>query len=239
VSVLRFDQLAAGRLAPLDLDVGAGEIVILAGDVDDGIGALLTCSLGLAAARHGRALVFDVDVGTADHDVAGRARTRAALGSMLAPLLSNLSVLDNLLVPLAMRSLPEARARVDVQALLVDLGLAGLAVRRPHQLTLRQHRELVLARALLLPVELYLLDDPPLTSRLLGRLPVLADAGAAVVVTSTSERLTSALTTGLTTALSSPPAPSASGTPGRAPSTPPSSRLRVVRLQPAPPEEVA
>jgi ABC-type ATPase involved in cell division len=222
VGLLRFEGCAFGRLAPFSVDVEGGEIVVLAADEDDGVDAALAAALGLVRPRRGGVRAFDVDVEHADHDALRVVRSQAAWASPRAPLLANLSVVDNLLVPLAMRSRPEAEARDDVTALLVVLGLAGLAERRPHELTARQHRELVLARALLLPVPLYLLDDPPWTSRLLGRLPALTAAGAAVVVASTSERLTAslqAMTTQTTTQTTT--------------------RLRVLRLQPAPADEVA
>lgn len=197
MTVLRLQGCAAGRLAPVDLEVAAGDVVLLVGDVDDGIAGLLSCSLGLLAARTGAAWLFDVDVARAEHDTLLALRLRVALASLQAPLLSNMNVRDNLVVPLAMRSQPEARVRADVEVLLGDLELSSTLLRRPHELTPRQHRELLLARALLLPAELYLLDEPPLSSRLLGRLPTLATNGAAIVVTTTSERLTRALSSTL------------------------------------------
>lgn len=195
--MLRLQGCATGRLAPVNVDVATGEVVLLVGDVDDGIAAILPCALGLLAPRAGRALLFDVAVAAADHDTLLRLRLRVALASLQAPLLSNMNVRDNLVVPLAMRSQPEAKVRADVEALLGELELSSTLLRRPHELTPRQHREILLARALLLPVELYLLDEPPLSSRLLGRLPTLAEGGAAVVVTTTSERLTRALSSTL------------------------------------------
>ena len=188
---------AAGRLAPVDLEVAAGDVVLLVGDVDDGIAGLFSCALGLLSPRTGSARLFDVDVARADHDTMLGLRLRVALASLQAPLLSNMNVRDNLVVPLTMRSQPEARVRAEVEALLAELELSSTLLRRPHELTPRQHRELLLARALLLPVELYLLDEPPLSSRLLGRLPALAAGGAALVMTTTSERLTRALSSTL------------------------------------------
>jgi putative spermidine/putrescine transport system ATP-binding protein len=195
--MLRLEGCAAGRLAPVDVDVGAGDVVILLGDVDDGVGGLLSCALGLQAPHSGRALLFDVDATVADHDMLLALRQRVALASLQAPLLSNMNVRDNLVIPLAMRSQPEARVRADVEALLAELELSSTLLRRPHELTPRQHREILLARALLLPVDLYLLDEPPLSSRLLGRLPSLIERGAAVVVTTTAERLVRALSSTL------------------------------------------
>jgi predicted ABC-type transport system involved in lysophospholipase L1 biosynthesis ATPase subunit len=197
VSILRLEGCALGRLAPVDVEVVGGDVVALAGDADDAVGALLLCALGLAPARQGRVSLFDVDVAGGDHDLLLSLRARAALASLQAPLLSNLTVRDNLVVPLAMRSQAEADARNAVDALLAELDLLDTVGKRPHELTARQHRELLLARALLLPVKLYLLDEPPLSSRLLGRLPALAAAGAAVVVTTTSERLLRALSSSL------------------------------------------
>jgi ABC-type transporter Mla maintaining outer membrane lipid asymmetry ATPase subunit MlaF len=190
-------RCAIGRLAAVDVDVEAGDVVVLVGDPDDGVGALLGCALGLAPPREGRVWLFDVEVPGADHDALLALRGRAALSSQLAPLLSNLTVRDNLVVPLAMRSRAEPEARAEVEAMITDLELLETLGRRPHELTVRQHRELLLARALLLPAELYLLDEPPLSSRLLGRLPQLAAAGAAVVVSTTSERLLRALSSSI------------------------------------------
>ncbi|MBM4279867.1 MAG: ATP-binding cassette domain-containing protein [Deltaproteobacteria bacterium] len=197
MSVLTLEGCALGRLAPVDVEVARGDVVALVGDADDAVGALLLCALGLAPARQGRVRLFNIDVIGGDHDLLLSLRGRAALASSQAPLLSNLTVRDNLIVPLAMRSRAEADAHDAVDALLTELELADTLGKRPHELTARQHRELLLARALLLPVELYLLDEPPLSSRLLGRLPALVAAGAAVVLTTTSERLLRGLSSSL------------------------------------------
>jgi ABC-type multidrug transport system ATPase subunit len=192
---LSLQGFCVGRLAPVDVEVVAGEVVVLAGDSDEGVAALLTGALGLVTPVAGRATLFGVDVAIADHDVLLAVRARAALATLHAPLLANLTVRDNLIVPLAMRSIDEQHARVQVEEILVELQLTETLGRRPHELSPRQHRELLLVRSLLLPADLYLWDEPPLSSRLLGRLPALVAAGKTAVLTTTSERLLRSLST--------------------------------------------
>lgn len=142
------------------LHVAPGEIVCVLGPEDTGKSLALRGALGFAPRTAGRSSLFGIDPAEAPHDVLMGARTRAALCSDQAPLLANLSVRDNLLVPLLMRSRPRAEAGAAVERVLDALDIAGFAARRPHELKPRQHRAALLARAVLQPVELLVLDEP-------------------------------------------------------------------------------
>jgi putative ABC transport system ATP-binding protein len=189
MGLLSFTGAVADHHQPVDLVVQPGETIVIVDDDDHETGALLLCALGLAPLRAGRAELFGVDVAEATHDDLRALRMRAALASLQAPLLSNLNARDNLVVPLAMRSVDQSRARADVDAIIAEAGLEAACTRRPHDLLPRHHREFLLARALLLPAELFLLDEPPPSSKLLHRLPALTDAGAAIVITTSSAAL--------------------------------------------------
>lgn len=144
----------------VSLYVAPGEIVCVLGPEDTGKSLAVRGALGFTRRTAGTSSLFGVDPEQAPHDALMAARARAALCSDQAPLLANLSVRDNLLVPLLMRSRPRAEALAAVEHVLERLDIASFATKRPHELKPRVHRAALLARALLQPVDLLVLDEP-------------------------------------------------------------------------------
>ena len=75
-------------------------------------------------------------------------------------LLSNLSLRENLELPLRFRGLPAAEVAARVGAALDRLGLVSVAGLRPHALSASARKHGNLARVLALIPDLILLDDP-------------------------------------------------------------------------------
>jgi molybdate transport system ATP-binding protein len=141
--------------------LAAGELLVVTGANGSGKSTLLRGLLGLAPLTGGRASLFGTAVQDLLHDQWMELRARCAYASATAPLLSNLTLFDNLAVPLFMRSIAESNARADVERMLARFGLSELAARRPPELLGYKHSLALLARALLLPADLLLIDDPP------------------------------------------------------------------------------
>lgn len=178
-----FVQAGMSPVRDVSLSVSAGELCVIAGARGAGKSTLLRGLLGLADLEGGRAELFGKDLSGLSHAEWMPLRSRCAYASWTAPLVSNLTLLDNLTVPLLMRSQPEDTARGQVHAALERFGLSALASTRPHDLLGDAHRLALVARALLIQAELLFIDDPPEHSSVEDALRDAATQGAAVLVT--------------------------------------------------------
>lgn len=183
-----FREPGHGVVEDLSLSVGPGEIVLVTGPSGTGKSLAMRGAAGLAAPLRGRVLLFGADPSRLHHDALMAVRQRTAYASENAPLVANLTVRDNLTTPLLMRGMTWADAKARVDTALERLAIDEHALKRPHELSQVQHRMAILARALVVPADLMILDEP---SRGLddGRndvvvelLRMLASDGAAVLL---------------------------------------------------------
>ncbi len=146
-----YDQ-SAPVLNGLDLQVRQGEFVTLIGRSGCGKTTLLKLAAGLLEAEQGSVTLQG----------APPAASRSAIGVVFqAPtLLEWASVLDNVLLPIALRR-KTAEADLDAaRRLLALMGLAGFEGKRPGSLSGGQQSRVALARALVAAPRLLLLDEP-------------------------------------------------------------------------------
>lgn len=155
-----FREPGHGVVEDLSLTVGPGEIVMVTGPSGTGKSLVMRGAAGLATPFSGRVVVFGRSLASLHHDALMELRQRTAYASENAPLVSNLNVRDNLATPLLLRGMvwTDAKARVDTA--LERLGIAEHATKRPHELSQVQHRLAILARALVVPADLMILDEP-------------------------------------------------------------------------------
>lgn len=187
VDAATFHEPGQGSVGPVDVVVEPGEIVLVVGAAGSGKTVLLRGCLGLAAPKSGAVALFGAPLAGLDHDTLMALRARCALASSAAPLVANQTLFDNIALPLWMRGAPGAA--LVVGELLERLELGDVAARRPDDV-LPRHRDLaLLARALAVPAELYLLDEPPMTPAARGLLRARIDAGAAALITVRHEAL--------------------------------------------------
>lgn len=146
-------SVGAGSLTALDgidLIVASGEFCLLQGPSGSGKTTLLSIIAGLSRPTAGRVLL---------DGAAGRPAAGAVACGFQEPLfVPELTVLENLLLPAVLRRLPVNEARGDL--LLEKFGLSGMFDQFPAALSGGEKRRLTLARALLLPSRLLLLDEP-------------------------------------------------------------------------------
>lgn len=168
-------------LAGLDLDVAAGEVVVLRGANGAGKTTLLRACAGLVPVTDGTALVLGVDL-RADPRVV---RTRVGLLGHGAGLYDELTVAEN--VRFWGRASGAPADRVD--GALDRFGLAGrLADVAASRLSAGQRRRAALAALVVRRPELWLLDEPHAALDAPGRRLVddlvreAAEAGAAVLL---------------------------------------------------------
>ena len=150
------------------------------GDENSGVDSLAAVALGLEPTLAGKAMVY----GTQIKDLARRDQLafRRRLGYLPAGdgLLSNLSLRDNVRLPLRFGSNfkpDEIEGRVDV--ILAMLRLTRVAGERPAQANEEQRRRAALGRALAFDPELVLLEQPfgGLTDRVAAELLEIARGG--------------------------------------------------------------
>lgn len=165
---------------PLTLTVTPRQTVAVLGDEDSGVGALGGYALGLERPPHGRALVFGTDVGSLAEPARFAFRRRVGYLPAGDGLLQNLSLRDNIALPLRFgsgASSHDIEGRVNVMLAAVRLG--GAATLRPAQANEEERRRAALARAVALDPSLLILEQPfdGLTSRVASELLEYARGG--------------------------------------------------------------
>ncbi len=179
---LVFEGVPLGPRAqqPLSLEVPSHETVAVLGDEDSGVGLLGGYALGLERPRAGRVTVF----GTVIADLPERERLafRRRVGYLPAGdgLLHNLSLRNNVALPLRFGS--EARPRDiegRVNVMLAAVRVAAVADRRPAQVNEEERRRAAFARAIAFDPVLLILEQPfdGLTARAASELLEVARGG--------------------------------------------------------------
>jgi phosphonate transport system ATP-binding protein len=166
---LRKDYPGGPRaLDGVDLDIGPGEFVALIGPSGAGKSTLLRCLNGLVTPTAGEGRIGDEAVTGASPEALRRVRARIGFVFQQFNLLRRLTVLENtLLGRLAhasrWRSLLgwfEPAEVSKAHAILIRVGLDGLAGRRVDTLSGGQQQRVAIARALLQEPAVVLADEP-------------------------------------------------------------------------------
>jgi ABC-type lipoprotein export system ATPase subunit len=147
-------------LSGVDLEVDAGEVVAILGRSGSGKSTLLHLLGGLDRPDAGTITLAGQELTSASPRALARARLRH-VGFVFQSfhLIEELSGEENVLLP---ARLPGARRGGEAQArrLIAELGLAGIADRRPHELSGGEQQRFAIARALVNDPELVLADEP-------------------------------------------------------------------------------
>jgi putative spermidine/putrescine transport system ATP-binding protein len=143
-------------LAPTDLDLPAGEILVLLGPSGCGKTTLLRLVAGLAAPDPGGAVLFDgVDVTTVPIE-----RRRVGMVFQSYALFPNMTVAENVGYGLKVRGEPKVSRDAEVGRLLDMVGLAELKDRPVDRISGGQRQRVALARAIAIRPKILLLDEP-------------------------------------------------------------------------------
>jgi ABC-type transporter Mla maintaining outer membrane lipid asymmetry ATPase subunit MlaF len=178
---LVFDDVPLGRAGrPATIAVSEHESVAVLGDEDSGVDRLGSWALGLERPPRGAARVF----GTVVADLPERERLafRRRLGYLPAGdgLLQNLSLRDNVALPLRFGSAATSR-EIDgrVRVMLAAVRLTDAAGRRPAAVHEEERRRAAFARAMAFDPPLLVLEQPfdGLTTRSAAELLELARGG--------------------------------------------------------------
>jgi phospholipid/cholesterol/gamma-HCH transport system ATP-binding protein len=177
-----FEAIPLGRrdVAPFSLDVPARHTVVVLGDEDSGVGLLGGLALGLERPAQGRALVWDTEVARLPERERLAFRRRVGYLPAGDGLLQNLSLRDNVALPLRFgsgASPKEIDGRVNV--MLAAVRLSGAATHRPAQANEEECRRAALARATAFDPGLLIMEQPfdGLTARVASELLEFARGG--------------------------------------------------------------
>ena len=142
-------------LAPLDLEVGEGELLAVVGPSGCGKTTLLRLIAGLEEPTAGRVFL-------GERDVTGwrPGRRNVAMVFQSYALFPHLTVEQNIGFGLTVRDVPAAEAGRRVHAAAALVGCTELLARRPHELSGGERQRVALARALVREPALLLLDEP-------------------------------------------------------------------------------
>jgi len=146
-------------LRGIDLEVGAGEKIVICGPSGSGKSTLIRCMNGLEEYQEGSLEVAGIAL---DSETARR-RARLKVGMVFQQfnLFPHLSVMDNLcLAPVKVRRLKREEAEQRANELLRRVGLEGQEDKFPARLSGGQQQRVAIARALCMEPEIMLFDEP-------------------------------------------------------------------------------
>jgi putative ABC transport system ATP-binding protein len=144
----------------VDLEVAAGELVVIRGRSGSGKTTLLPLLGGLDKPTSGRVELDGVDLASLGGGVADVLGVRIASVFQSFGLIAVLSAAENVEVPLRIRRVAPAERRSRVAAALAAVGLAEHAEQRPAELSGGQQQRVGLARALVGDPGILLADEP-------------------------------------------------------------------------------
>ena len=148
-------------LAGVSLDIAPGELVAVMGPSGSGKSTLLHCMSGVLTPTHGSVRYGDEELSALSDTPRSRTRLRN-FGFVFqdGQLLPELSNVDNVALPAMLNGMGRGAARRRAMELLDQLGLGGLADRRPAQVSGGQAQRVTIARALVANPGVVFADEP-------------------------------------------------------------------------------
>jgi putative ABC transport system ATP-binding protein len=154
-------ELETEILKGISFTVEEGELVSIMGASGSGKSTLMNIIGMLDEPSSGSYLFEDIDVLKADSDTLAQLRNQK-IGFVFQSfnLLSRLSSLDNICLPLAYRGISKQQSRPLAMAMLEKVELADKAMHKPGELSGGQRQRVAIARALIGKPSLLLADEP-------------------------------------------------------------------------------
>ncbi len=147
-------------LRGINLVVGAGEVVVVAGPSGSGKSTMIRCINHLEAHDQGRIVVDGTEL-TDDLRNVDAVRSEVGMVFQSFNLFPHLTALDNItLAPIQVRRWPRGRAEGTARELLDRVGIPEKAGSYPSHLSGGQQQRLAIARALAMQPKIMLFDEP-------------------------------------------------------------------------------
>jgi putative ABC transport system ATP-binding protein len=159
--VYRTDTIETVALSEVNLEVGEGDFVSVMGPSGCGKSTLLNIMGLLDAPTKGRLQIGGRPVNSyRDRDLAARRNQEIGFVFQTFHLIPDLSVVDNVEIPLLYRRTPAAERRSRALAALDKVGLASRVHHFPSQLSGGQQQRVAIARAIVGRPRILLADEP-------------------------------------------------------------------------------
>jgi general L-amino acid transport system ATP-binding protein len=175
-------------LRDVDLDVAAGEKIVLCGPSGSGKSTLIRCVNRLEAHQAGRIVVDGVELTDSLRSIEG-VRREVGMVFQHFNLFPHLTVLENCtLAPVNVRKVPKAEAEAQALHILEKVRIAEQAGKYPVQLSGGQQQRVAIARALCMKPKIMLFDeptsalDPEMVKEVLDTMAALAREGMTMMV---------------------------------------------------------
>jgi putative ABC transport system ATP-binding protein len=146
-------------LHPTSLDIAKGRAVAITGPSGSGKSTLLGLIAGLDAPTSGQIWLDGAEItGLSEERLARLRGEKVGIVFQFFHLLPSLTAFENVLVPMEIAGVPDARARA--KALVEDVGLADRGHHFPSQLSGGEQQRIAIARALANDPPIVLADEP-------------------------------------------------------------------------------
>src|SRR5262245_29473077 len=172
----------------IELEVAAGEVLVVIGASGSGKSTLLRCVNLLERLDSGRIFFEGQEITSRGTDIS-HVRQRIGMVFQQFNLFPHLTVLDNVtLAARRIRKLRRKEAELHARRLLAQVGLEAKAKQHPHQLSGGQQQRVAIARALMMEPRAMLFDevtsalDPELVGEVLLVMRELAQRGMTMIV---------------------------------------------------------
>lgn len=161
VSDIAFSYGAEPTFAGVSFSVGSGESVALMGVSGSGKSTLLRCLAGLVSPTGGTIRVGNTELSSASSSERARLRlTSIGVVTQAGDLLPELSVHENVALPLLLAGTPRSDALQRAAHALESLGVGELLGRGTWEVSGGQYHRVALARALVIEPSVILGDEP-------------------------------------------------------------------------------
>lgn len=194
--VYRTDRVETLALAQINMSIARGEFVSIMGPSGCGKSTLLNLVGLLDAPSAGRVLLDGAEVGHGSDRSLARLRN-SKLGFIFQGfhLVPDLSVIDNVQIPLLYRALPARERKSMATAALARVGLGSRLHHYPSQLSGGQQQRVAIARAIVGRPDILLADEPTgnldsnMGDEIMSILRELNEEGTTVVMVTHDQRM--------------------------------------------------
>jgi phospholipid/cholesterol/gamma-HCH transport system ATP-binding protein len=145
----------------IDLDVMAGETLVILGGSGSGKSTLLRTLVGLEKPKSGQIWINGQDIAAISNDQLYEIRKRTGMSFQGSALFGSMTVGENVALPLREHTrLEDSTIEIMLRLKLEQVGLAGFEYHMPSQLSGGMKKRAAVARALAMDPEILFFDEP-------------------------------------------------------------------------------